>query len=138
MATRGLIMQGTISIWIDGQPPRKSNSRQIVINRRTGKPFSIKSAEARRWVQDAILQIPAKDKRAVGSQDSPIAITFTVVYSSRRPDLSTELVLDMLEEAGVISNDRHVYERHSYKLFDKDNPGVGIAIQAMDGKAGKP
>lgn len=42
-----------ISFFIHGQPPRKSNSRQIVTNRRTGKPMLIKSAEALAWVSSA-------------------------------------------------------------------------------------
>lgn len=120
-----------ITLWIEGQPPRKSNSRQIVTNWRTGKPISIKSRAARQWVQDAIRQIPAEAKQGLGNADKPLAITFVVWYKTRRPDLSIELVLDMLGEAGVISDDRHNYERHVYKMFDKERPGVWIKIEPL-------
>lgn len=118
-----------IHLYIAGQPPRKSNSRRIVTNRRTGKPMVIKSREARVWMKDAAKQIPASVRKQVGSAKHPLAITFRVRYASRRPDLSVELVLDLLEKAGVISNDRHVYEFHAYKEFDGDNPGVEILIE---------
>jgi Holliday junction resolvase RusA-like endonuclease len=118
-----------IRLHIAGQPPRKSNSRRIVTNRRTGKPMVIKSQGARDWAGDAAKQIPASARQRVGSVERPLAITFWVRYASRRPDLSVELILDLLEKAEVISNDRHVYEFHAYKEFDKDNPGVEILIQ---------
>ena len=118
-----------IRLHIAGQPPRKSNSRRIVTNRRTGKPMVIKSREARDWTDAAARQIPASAKKRVGSAERPLAITFWVRYASRRPDLSVELILDLLEKAGVISNDRHVYEFHAYKEFDRDDPGVEILIQ---------
>lgn len=118
-----------IRLSIAGQPPRKSNSRRIVTNRKTGRPMVIKSAEARQWVKDAIKQISPYAKVKAGSEERPLAVTFWVRYATRRPDLSVELILDTLEKAGVISNDRHVYEFHAYKEFDRDNPGVEILIE---------
>ena len=120
-----------VHLRISGQPPRKSNSRQIVTNKRTGRPMVIKSAKARQWVRDAIVQIPTSAKRGIGSQEHPLAITFWVRYASRRSDLSIELVMDMLEKAGVISNDRHVYQFCAYKEFSKDDPGVEILVEEI-------
>jgi len=91
----------------------------------------IKSQDARNWMDIAAKQIPASARQQVGSAQRPLAITFWVRYTSRRPDLSVELILDLLEKAGVISNDRCVYEFHAYKEFDKGNPGVEILIQEV-------
>lgn len=121
--------RSVIRLWISGQPPRKSNSREVVINRRTGKPMVIKSAGARQWVADALKHIPSSARQGVGSADAPLSITFNVFYKSRRPDLSVELILDTLQEASVISDDRHVYEIHAYKRFSIGEPGVGILIE---------
>jgi Holliday junction resolvase RusA-like endonuclease len=118
-----------IRIHIQGQPPRKSNSRKIVRHPRTQKPMIIKSAEARSWVESAGYQIPTSARQQVGSKDQPLAISFWVRYASRRPDLSVELILDTLQEYGVISDDRWVYEMHVYKEIDRDNPGVEILIE---------
>lgn len=118
-----------IEFWIGGQPPRKSNSRVIVTNRRTGKPMVIKSKEARDWVAAALLEIPQEARLGLGSLDEPLAVTYRVFYKTRLPDLSIELIKDALEKAGVISNDRYIYEDHAYKHFSKDEPGVLVYIE---------
>lgn len=118
-----------IRLSISGQPPRKSNLRRIVRNHKTGSPMLIKSEKALAWVKAARLQIPAAARLKAGSRERPLTISFWVRYASRRPDLSVELILDLLEETGVISNDRWVYETHAYKEFDRDNPGVEILIE---------
>ena len=120
-----------ISFFIHGQPPSKSNSRQIVTNRRTGKPMLIKSPEALAWVSSALEQIRPTDCQHIGSAEHPIRATFQVYYETRRPDLSVELVLDVLQEAGVISDDRHVYECHLFKRFSKDRPGVSVKLEVI-------
>ncbi len=118
-----------ISFFIHGQPPRKSNSRQVVRNR--GKTRVIKSDKALAWVLSALAQIPHHAKQGIGSADRPIRATFHVYYETRRPDLSVELVLDTLQKAGVISDDRHVYEVHAFKWFSKERPGVQVELEVM-------
>lgn len=119
----------SIRLKIRGQPARKSNNRRIVTNRSTGKPILIKSQEALKWQSAAISQIPASARVGAGSKTQLLAISFWVRYESRRPDLSIELILDTLEKAGVIANDRWVYETHAYKEIDPDNPGVEVLIE---------
>ena len=121
-----------IRFWIDGQPPRKSNSRKIVRNARTGKPMVIKSAKARAWVEGALIQIPQEARLNLGSLDHPVGILFHVYYKTRRPDLSVELILDTIEKAGVIANDRYVYEYHAFKEFSKDRPGVQVTVYGLE------
>lgn len=118
-----------IRLTFAGQPPRKSNSRRIVRNRRTNAPMLIKSHDALAWSKAARLQVPAEARVGAGDRDHPLAITFWIRYASRRPDLSVELVLDLLEDAGVISNDRWVYETHAFKEIDPDHPGVEVLIE---------
>ena len=91
----------------------------------------IKSAEALQWVSDAIYQIPADAKQRLGSAEEPVEVVLHIYYRDRRPDLSGELVLDVLEEAGVISNDRHVYHLDLYKHFSKHRPGVDVTVRGM-------
>lgn len=120
-------------LWIPGQPPRKSNSRRIVRNHRTGHPMLIKSAEARSWAAQAIAGMsPQLRQLQLGSAERPLRIEFECVYESRRPDLSVELILDVLERAGVISNDRWVYQYTARKRFDKEHPGVRIGIAYLE------
>ena len=118
-----------ITFFIHGQPPRKSNSRRVVRN--NGQVRVIKSDKALQWVQDALKQIPSHAKQNIGSAEHPIRASFHVYYETRRPDLSVELVLDVLQKAGVISDDRHVYECHGFKWFDKYRPGVQVELEVL-------
>lgn len=126
-----------LCFWLPGQPPRKSNSRKIVTNPRTGSPMVIKSLQARRWAQAAIADIgPELRHLKLGSAERPLRILFECFYETRRPDLSVELVLDVLERAGVISNDRHIYEYTARKFFSRERPGVLVHIGYLQPKDG--
>ena len=119
-----------LSLWLPGQPPRKSNSRRVV--QAGGRTRVIKSADALAWAERAIAAIPEEAKLGLGSADRPLRVLFECFYETRRPDLSVELVLDVLERAGVISNDRHVYEYTAKKLFSKDMPGVLVHVGYLE------
>lgn len=119
-----------IFLRIAGSPPRKSNGRRIV-TAPNGKPRSIKSEAALQWVESAIWQIPESARQRLGSAKRPLVVSCWIVYTSKRPDLSAELVTDMLQEANVISDDRHIYEMHLYKEFDKDGR-VDILIEERE------
>ena len=119
-----------LAFWLPGQPPRKSNSRMVVRNR--GRTRVIKSDVARAWVDVALVSIPEEAKLGLGSADRPLKMLFECFYESKRPDLSVELVLDVLEKAGVISNDRHVYEYTARKLFSRDMPGVLVHVGYLE------
>jgi len=118
-----------IELHIAGEPGRKSNSRRILKNPKTGKPFVVKSKKALQWTKNALRQITGDKQLEAGSRERPLCISFCVRYASYRPDLSTELILDMLQKARVISDDRWVFEKHEYKEIDPDNPGVDIVIE---------
>jgi Holliday junction resolvase RusA-like endonuclease len=118
-----------IQFFILGQPPRKSNSRRIVYGGNV--PRLIKSTEALQWVSDAIYQVPGDARQGLGSAEKPVEVILHIYYKTKHPDLSGELVLDMLEEAGVLSNDRHVYHWEMWKHFSKDKPGVQVTVRGM-------
>lgn len=114
-----------------GNLPRKSNSRQAVENPRTGKPMFIKSAKALQWVQDALRQL-APLRVPLGSEQQPLSITMHIWYKDKRPDLSDELVLDMLKRALIISDDRHVYHVELFKHFNRDKQGIWFQIKEIE------
>ena len=65
-----------ISFWLHGQPPRKSNGRQVV---RNGDHVRvIKSDKALQWVESALAQIPPEARQGIGSAKHPIRATFNV------------------------------------------------------------
>lgn len=124
---------------IAGQPPRKSNNRVIRWvwrrandpKRRTHspkRPIVAKSDQAIAWVSDAIEQIPDEYKAELGDLEHPLGIVFFITYRDERPDLSAELICDMLQEAGVLKDDRYLREKHLYWYKNKDRQGVKILL----------
>lgn len=121
-----------VQFWLPGQPPRKSNSRQMAKrkSKKTGRTYlaPIKSPEAQAWCESAAWDIPRGARLGLGSADAPLSIVFHVFYKTRKPDLSIELILDVLQKNGVISDDRHVYHYEAFKHFSKEYPGVFVQI----------
>ena len=116
---------------VKGQPPRKSNQRRIVTRGRgkSGPPMLIKSEEALQYIKDFNLQVPSKYRDLeYGSLDDDLRLDIIVWYTSRRPDLSIELIKDCLEKAGVIKDDRYIREEHIYGFVDKHDPRIAIKL----------
>lgn len=137
-----------IRFTILGQPCSKSNRSQIV---RLGDRVSIgKSAEAKRYIRDALRQIPpaARQRLAV-----PVRMTLRLWYASERPDMDESQILDVLQDqwkrdkatgqrvllqAGVYRDDRLVRERHTYHGIDRANPRAEIEIEPIVEQLGLP
>lgn len=119
-----------LGLMIHGEPGRKSNSRRIVINQKTGKPMIIKSEKAMDYAETFASQITGDQKRMLGSLDRSLVLYVIVYYRSRRPDLSVELIMDLLEKNEVIANDRYIRETHAYGFVDKVDPRVEILLYA--------
>lgn len=113
---------------IEGRPPRKSNQRQLVTRGRGGKPMFIKSKEAREYVSNFSEKVPDKFKQKWGSLEDDLRVDIHVWYPDRRSDLSIELILDCLEKAEVIKNDRYIREQHVYGYTDKENPRISVTL----------
>lgn len=116
-----LLMEFTV----EGQPPSKSNRRQIIPRRGKTPPRLIKSKEARDYMKMFKEVIPEEyfDKE-FGALDDDLRFDVIIWYASRRPDLSIELIKDALEDVGVIKNDRYIREEHTQGFVDKENPRI--------------
>ena len=71
-----------------GEPASKANSRKIV--RLKGRPISIKSDKARKYVNTFCDQCEKLDELF----KSDVCVEMLIYYSSRRPDLDESLILD--------------------------------------------
>lgn len=119
-----------ISGLILGVLPSMKNSRQIVRNRRTGKPMVIKSEKARAFEEHALSQLG--HKRPPKSITSFVRLIASVYYDSRRHDLDIELFCDVLQAAKIIANDRQIVEKHSRYYLDRDNPRIEFSIEEIE------
>jgi Holliday junction resolvase RusA-like endonuclease len=117
-----------IHLSIIGQLPRKSNSRRLVTNKSTGRAMFIKSKEALQYEKDFEQQVP---RNARVNMEGKLALRCIIYYRSNRSDLSDELLCDMLEKAGVISNDRWIFYKEQAKVIDKVFPRVELTIEQM-------
>jgi len=113
---------------IPGQPGRKSNSRQIVINQKTGKPMVIKSKSSIAYAEYFLINVPAEARQNWGSLEDHLAIRLVIYYASMRPDVSDELIKDLLEKSGVVKNDRYIRAGLVFGLIDKEKPRTELRI----------
>lgn len=93
----------------------------------------IKSAEARQYVDDFIRLTPISAKQKFGSLEEPLALAVVTAYPSWRSDISVELLMDCLEQAEVISNDRYIRAVIAYAFIDKDNPRSELRLYRIEG-----
>lgn len=108
---------------IPGEPASKANSRKIV--RFGARLASIKSDKARAYAYHFATAAPVIEPLIEGS----VAVSITIFYASRRPDLDESLILDLLQGRAYL-NDRQVREKHIYWGLDPDRPRCEIVVEA--------
>lgn len=115
-----------VSMVIFGEPCSKANSRRLVKSK-SGRPLFIKSQKALDYVKSFKKQ--CRPLTPVMTRD--VAVTITIHYASRRPDLDESLILDCMEGL-VYKNDRQVKEKHIYwGGVDKENPRAEISVRHL-------
>lgn len=92
---------------IKGQTPSQKNSKQIFINKSTGKPFITSNQRVKEWHRDAYFQLT---KQFEGLEVTEYPITITVIFwreTKRAYDLDNaySTVADALVHAKVITDD---------------------------------
>ena len=117
----GWIWEATIL----GEPASKSNRRRIV--RIGGKPRLIKSAKALTYVEQFCLQAPKISQPIEGD----VLLWCRIHYASRRPDLDESLVMDALQAAGIIGNDRQIKAKIILWGLSRDNPSAEIKLACL-------
>ncbi len=121
-----------LSMTIEGQLPRKSNARRVVSRGRGGPPMVIKSQEALDYIDSVAKTVTGDQKLKLGSLSQPLLIVANVFYTTRRPDLSIELLLDALEQADVLKNDRYVRQQIIGGYVDADRPRTELCLFSVD------
>lgn len=113
---------------IQGQVPSKSNSYKVITINGHGSIGKTDKLEA--YERSFYLQCKHRGLKI----DRPFKLYVDVYYDSNRPDLDNGLkvILDCLQYAGVIKNDRSCIEIFARKLVDKTNPRVEIALHVIE------
>ena len=124
-----------ISYVIKLPPVSKKNSQQILMNKKTGRPFIMPSRKFKEYEEQAAWFLKPRPPR-------PIDCGLTVkclfyMPTRRRVDLTNllEAVDDLLVSAEIIADDHCgivVSHDGSRVLYDKDNPRTEVTITRMD------
>jgi len=117
---------------IFGQLPSLKNRRRLIPGKGNRRPMIIKSKDAMDYEQAFLMAIPQRMR--VG-YDGPVSVKVRVWYQSRRSDLSTELLLDLLQKSGIILNDRQVHHIESFKGLDKESPRLHFTVSKWEDDA---
>ena len=110
-------------------PISKKNSQRILINKATGKPFIMPSAQFKQYERDAMRFIP-RGRRI----DEPVHVQCLFYMPTRRKvDLTNllEAIDDVMVTAGLLADDScYIVASHdgSRVFYDKDNPRTEIHI----------
>ena len=116
---------------IQGNIPRKSNQRQIVTNKITGKPIPIKSKKALAYCVSFELQMTKY--KPYPCLEGDVKLIATIYYRTRKNDLSVELLMDLIEKVKLIKNDRQIRELQVRGKIDKVEPRVEFEINIIEG-----
>lgn len=99
---------------------------------KNGKDNHVKHPKCKAFERDFAYQVPVEAKVSMGSQESPLRAIVSVFYPSWRQDVDVEIVWDMLQTCGVVSNDRWIREKHVYGCaIDRERPRVEIHVEEI-------
>ncbi len=94
--------------------------------------YGVKHPKATAFERDFAYQVPVEAKRGLGSKDRLLRAIITVYYPSWRQDADFNLIEDLLQKTGVVSNDRWIREKHYYAAaIDPKNPRCEITIEEI-------
>lgn len=116
-------------------PVTKKNSQQIMVNRKTGKPFVFPSKQYKEYEQKAMWYIRPRPETPI-NEPCNVKMLF-YMPTRRRVDLvnAQEACLDILVKAGVIEDDNAsvvVSMDGSRVLYSKENPRTEVEIEVIE------
>lgn len=116
-----------------GRPVSGTNSQQIV--KVGGRRMVLKSKAQREWRADAVGQLLQQRGRRAAIA-APCAVTLHVYRQRNQGDVDNYAkgVLDALQDARILDDDKHVCELHIYRHTDPARPRVDITIALRGGE----
>lgn len=117
------------------QPISKKNSQQILVNRKTGKPFVMPSKAYKEYEAAAMWFIP----KSVTINEAVNVKCLFYMGTHRKCDLTNmlEAIDDIMVKAGLLEDDNFtIIESHdgSRVLYDKQKPRTEVVIKKIERK----
>ena len=108
--------------------------RQVSTNaayRKRGRGFGLyMTPEAKLWTGSLMLA-GRLARRGQATLTCPVEVSIAYWFDSRKPDVDgpTKMVLDALQKAGIVQNDRQVHAYRVNKFLDKDAPRTTVHVR---------
>jgi len=123
-----------MDIVLFGNTPSKKNSKQIIINKKTGKPMIISNKNYYNWVRDNKVLFADTE---IPKWKYPVEIHIWLYRKSHhRFDWNniSQAITDFLVDVGVIEDDSAEYCIPIYEnyYYDKENPRAEIIIKEIE------
>ena len=112
---------------IQGKPISINGARAAV--KVKGKLRLITSAKARRWKETAVWELKSQ-RGVIPTMQGPCDAWIVLWMPTRAGDVDNyvKLVLDAVQSAGIIDNDKNIAKLTVSKAVDKANPRVEVSI----------
>ncbi|HET7322653.1 MAG TPA: RusA family crossover junction endodeoxyribonuclease [Longimicrobiaceae bacterium] len=110
--------------------PPSVNSYHRSVTTRSGVAKVLVSRAGRAWKKKALQLAAMQRPQAV---EGEVAVTLRVYFPGRRRDLDNvaKPCLDLLQAAGVLANDRHVWRLVMERRIDRGNPRIEIEVRPL-------
>jgi Holliday junction resolvase RusA-like endonuclease len=122
------------TIIIPGRPATKKNSQQILINRRTHRPFVSQSDTYKNYEESCLWYLRKYKQKYTGLVH--VQALYWMPNKRSWPDLIglLQATCDILQKAGIIVNDRFVDNFDGSRIVgvDRDNPRCEIRIAEVN------
>lgn len=109
-------------------PPALNHAFRAAISSQ-GRPYTYKTADAKRWQEEATLLINASRKTKEMILGPVRVVVKLYLKVDRDIDSSHKLLLDTLQVAGVIKNDKQIVELLTTKIRVKVGPRLVIILE---------
>ena len=123
-----------MQITITGQTPAQKNSKQMAMNRATGRMFPVSNPIVKRWQKEAAKQLAMLYQRDTFTDPVTIVYKF-YVQDNRRRDIDNMIasINDALVSSGIIQDDSWQFLSigAAEAEIDKDNPRAELWIDPV-------
>jgi crossover junction endodeoxyribonuclease RusA len=112
--------------------PPSINSYHRSVTLRSGISKVLISKHGRKWKKAALLAVQLQWRG--NPLEGDVRVSIVAYFRDRRRDADNILkpCLDLLQAAGVMVNDRQVWEIHLYRAIDKGNPRLEVDVEAIE------
>jgi Holliday junction resolvase RusA-like endonuclease len=129
-------MRYTVTLELE---PMSTNRANIIVHPKgSTRPMVMKSTEARAWMRAARVRLELwRNVHRVPCIKQPVSVSIDVYRKSDAGDLDNYAkgLLDALQEAKVLRDDKQVVELHMRKFVDRRRPRYEVVVEVIGGSA---